>query len=72
MRNDGYRKIANTIAPLVLEDYAVYGVADDASQKQYEGIYHALDQREGYHIPIGDVADFMGHYCFHLFWREAL
>ncbi len=50
------------MAALGLEHRLVDKVADDARQENDEGIDHTLDQGQGHHVAVGDVADFVSEH----------
>jgi hypothetical protein len=70
--NDGRHVVGNALAFFVLEDHLVDEVADDAGEEHHEGVHHALHQRQGDHVAVGHVADFVGQYRTHFIGREAL
>jgi hypothetical protein len=56
----------------VLAQEAVHRVADDARQEHHKGVHHALDQRHGDHVAIGDVGHLVADHGLDLFARHAL
>ncbi len=50
------------VAALVAEHDLVDDVADQARGDEHEGVHHALDQCQGDHVAIGDVADLVAEH----------
>jgi len=70
--HNGDHKIANAITSFGFENHPVDGVADNSGEEHDEGIDHSLNQGEGYHIAIGDVAYFVCHNRPGFFGAESL
>ena len=74
IEHDGGDVITNAGARAlgILVQETVYRVTNDTAQEHHEGIHHALDQRHGHHVAIGDVGHFVANDGFHLFAGHAL
>src|SRR3984893_1102536 len=57
LRHDDRYEIGRAPSVFGAEYCPVNYVADDARQEDHECVHHALDQREGYHVAIGDMTD---------------
>ena len=58
------------VAPLVAEDHAVDGVADDPGQEHHEGVDHPLDERERDHVAVGGMRDLVAQHGLGLLARQ--
>src|SRR5690606_17592310 len=65
-RNGRYIEGNTGAVAFVFQNGAVNKVTDDAGKEHHKGVYHALNQGQGNHIAVGDVADFMAQYRLHL------
>ena len=69
---DGRNVVGNAAALVVLEHHRVDKVADDSGKEHDKGVHHALHQRQGDHVAVGNVADFVGQYRFYFVGRKTL
>nr|GEU28413.1 hypothetical protein [Tanacetum cinerariifolium] len=68
----GHVAEAHALAFGIFQQHAVNKEADDACQKHHERIDHALDQRHGHHVAIGDVRHLVAQHGFHFVLVHAL
>ena len=57
---------------VILAQGAVDEVTHHAAEEHHEGVQHALNQRQGHHVAVGNVRNFMAQHRFDLFARHAL
>ena len=57
---------------VVFAQKAVHRITDHAAQENHKGIHHALNQRHGYHIAVGNVRDLMPEHRLHFVAGHAL
>src|SRR5690606_17298090 len=62
-RNDD---VSRAVALLSLEHHTIHHVAHHARQEHHEGVHHTLDQGEGDHVAVRDVADLVTQHRFDL------
>ena len=51
---------------LGLKHRPVDDVSDHAREKDYESVYDTLNERQGNHVPVGDVANLVSENGLHL------
>ena len=72
-RHDGRHIKGNAGAvAFVFQHRTVNKVTDDAGEEHHKGVYHALNQGQGNHIAVGNVADFMAQHGLNLIFIHAL
>ena len=70
--DDAGHIVGNAGAFFVLEHHAIDEVADDAGEEHHEGVHYALDEGEGDHVAVGDVADLVAQDGLHFVTAHAL
>ena len=70
---DGCNDVTKTgTAAVILEHHLVDDVADDTGEEHHKGIHHALNQGQGDHVAVGNVANLMGHHRLDFIRAETL
>ena len=64
--------VADAITALSFEYDPVHRMPDNTRQEHHERVDDTLDQAQGNHVAIGDVANFVCQHRSHLVTREAL
>ena len=63
--------VADPVAALGLEDDAIDEVADHPGEEDHEDVDHTLDEGEGDHVAVGDVAHLVGEHAVDLVLGHA-